>query len=198
PNFDQAWFFWNTFPEFATGPGNFLFDLGVATNALPSKPGTFVENTDVVYQVDLDPTVSAFEQALNDSIARVAADPSARSPNGLANVPAVLGDPPVPVLTLHNLGDLFVPFHNEIVYAGEVAANGASDNLVQRAIRGVNHCGFTTEELVRGFSDLVAWVDGGPKPDGDDVLDPAVVAAADYGCRFTEPISGHLLPQPCP
>ena len=44
---------------------------------------------------------------------------------------------------------------------------------------------FTAAELVRGFTDLVAWVEGGVHPAGDDVLTPPVVAAPTYGCQFT-------------
>ena len=73
----------------------------------------------------------------------------------MANVPVVNGTPSIPVLTLHDLGDLFVPFSMEQVYANRVAAAGRSDLLVQRAIRGVGHCDFTPAELVRGFTDLV-------------------------------------------
>ena len=40
------------------------------------------------------------------------------------------------------------------------------------------------------FSDLVNWVENGTKPAGDDVLDPAVVASPDFGCQFTNPVSG--------
>lgn len=200
PNFDEAWGFWNSVPEFGSGiPGNFLFDLGTGDGTLPGRPGVVLDNTDTVYQLDLDPALSPAEQDLNDDIFRVAADPNARAARRLANVPPISGNITRPVLSLHNLGDLFVPFHNEVVYAGEVAAHGASDLLVQRAIRGVGHCDFTPTELVTAFADLVAWVEFGVKPAGDVVLDPAAVAAPDYGCRFTDFATGtHLLPAPCP
>jgi dienelactone hydrolase len=196
PNFDEGWFFWNTFPEFASGPGNFLFDLGVGDGSLPRAPGSSVDNTDTVYQFDTDPGLSPEEEALNADIVRIAADPQTRHPNGLAQVPVVSGDIEVPVLTLHNLGDLFVPAHNEVAYASRVEANGASDLLVQRAIRGVLHCDFTSAEFSTAFLDLVAWVDTGVKPDGDDWLDAAAVADPEFGCEFTN--GPHLLATPCP
>lgn len=199
PNFDEAWFFWNTFPSFASGPGNFLFDLGVGNGSLARSPGSAVDNSDVVYQFDTDPTLTSAEEALNDGIVRVTHDPQARNRNGLAQVPAIAGNPSVPVLSLHNLGDLFVPFHNEVIYGNEAAANGKADLVVQRAIRGVSHCDFTAAELVNAFADLVAWVEFGVKPAGDDVTDPAAVAANDFGCAFTnDPNGEHTLATPCP
>jgi hypothetical protein len=196
PNFDEGWFFWNSFPDLASGPGNFLFDLGVGDGSLPRAPGSSVDNTDTVYQFDTDPALSPEEEALNADIVRIAADAQTRHPNGLAQVPVISGDIEVPVLTLHNLGDLFVPAHNEIAYASRVEANGASDLLVQRAIRGVLHCDFTPEEFGTAFLDLVAWVSTGVKPDGDDWLDPAAVADPEFGCEFTN--GPHLLATPCP
>lgn len=196
PNFDEAWFFWNTFPSFASGPGNFLFDLGTTDGTLPRSPGVAVDNADVVYQFDTDPALTIAEQELNDAIFRVTADAQARHRNGLDQVPPTTGDLTVPMLTMHNLGDLFVPFHNEQVYAARVAEKGNADLLVSRAIRGVGHCDFTGAEMATAFLDLVAWVEAGVKPAGDNVLDAAVVAEPSYGCTFT--IGSHLFGTPCP
>ena len=65
----------------------------------------------------------------------------------------------MPVLSMHTLGDLFVPFSMEQIYARRAAANGDGGLLVTRAIRDVNHCGFNTTEMERGFADLVNWVE---------------------------------------
>jgi acetyl esterase/lipase len=196
PNFDEAWSFWNTFPAFASGPGNFLFDLGTGTGMLPRAPGSAVDNANVVYQFDADPALSSAEEAFNDQVFRVAADPQTRHPSGLAQVPTTSGKITVPVLTLHNLGDLFVPVHNEVIYAQRVAARGKSDLLVQRAIRGVGHCNFTAAEIETAMADLVNWVEHGVKPSGDNWLDPQAVADPSFGCRFTQ--GPHLLGTPCP
>jgi hypothetical protein len=175
PLFNAAWVSWATF----------LLQFGTLDGTVPRSPGVVVDNTDAVYQFDTDPALSPAEQALNDAVLRVAQEPAGRVERGVANVPVVNGTPRVPVLTLHDIGDLFVPFSMEQVYAQRVAANGRSDLVVQRAIRGVGHCDFTAAELVRGFTDLVRWVEGGVKPAGDNVLDPAVVADPRYGCTFT-------------
>lgn len=199
PNFDEAWFFWNTFPNFATGPGNFLFDLAFGDGTLPRTPGVGVHNADAVYQFDSDPNLTPDEQALNDGVVRVSADPQGRGSSGISQVPVVTGDIGIPVLTLHNLGDLFVPVVNEVAYAQRVADQGKSDLLVQRAIRGVGHCDFSGPEFATAFLDLVAWEQAGVKPAGDDFLDPANVADPDFGCAFTnDPGGEHILATPCP
>ena len=182
PVFDAAWLFWN-------GPtqqnGNFLFGLGTGDGTVGVAPGSVVGNADTVYQLDSDPGVSADEQALNDSVLRVAPTPQGLQPNGLANIPPILGTSRVPVISLHTLGDLFVPFSMEQIYARRMAANGASGLLVERAIRDVGHCGFTVSEQAAAFADLVRWVEQGVKPAGDDILTPSVVAAPSFGCAFT-------------
>jgi pimeloyl-ACP methyl ester carboxylesterase len=175
PLYDAAFVSW----------ASFLFQFGALDGTLPRSPGVVVDNSATVYQFDTDPALSLSEQELNDSVLRVTHDPQGRAGQGLANVPVVQGAPPVPVLTLHTLGDLFVPFSMEQIYAQRVAANGRSDLLVQRAIRGVGHCDFAPAEFVQGFVDLVAWVEHGIKPEGDDVLTTAVVADPFYGCTFT-------------
>jgi pimeloyl-ACP methyl ester carboxylesterase len=178
---------------------DFLLQFGALDGTVPRSPGVVVDNADAVYQFDTDPALSPAEQALNDAVLRVVHDPQGRAGNGAANVPVVEGTPRIPVLTLHTLGDLFVPFSMEQIYAQRVAANGRSDLLVQRAIRGVGHCDFTADEFVRGFVDLVAWVEHGIKPDGDDVLTPEVVADPFYGCTFTtETRDLGPLTAPCP
>jgi len=185
--FVEAWWFWLSFPEFGSGiPGAFLFELGLGDGTFVRAPGVGIQNSDVVYQFDTDPALNPSEQAFNDAVFRLTADPQGRNPNGLSQVPVVNGDIGIPVLTMHNIGDLFVPIHNEVVYANEVASNGASDLLVQRAIRGIGHCDFTGAELVTGFTDLVNWVENGVKPDGDDLQDPAQTTDPLFGCDHTQ------------
>jgi len=183
PLFDQGWLFWNAVA------GDFLFGLGVGNGTLPRAPGFALQNSDVVYQFDTNPALSAAENLFNQSVQRVVAQPQARRNNGIANVPPTTGDLRIPMLTLHTLGDLFVPFHMEQVYARRVAATGSSHNLVQRATRDYGHCAFTGPELVTTFVDLVTWVEAGVKPAGDAVLDAAAVAHPDFGCTFTDKVS---------
>jgi hypothetical protein len=202
PLFDQGWLFWNGVA------GDFLFGLGVGDGTLPRQPGVAVQNHDVVYQFDSDGAQSGAETVFNGSVQRVRADQQGRHRNGLANVTPTTGDLHMPMLTLHTLGDLFVPFHMEQEYAGRVKAKGHAHNLVQRATRDYGHCSFTPTELVTTFVDLVTWVEGGIKPAGDDVLDAAAVADPAFGCKFTDQVSprqwntvpglAFLTPPPCP
>jgi pimeloyl-ACP methyl ester carboxylesterase len=194
PNFDEAFGFWNSIPG-TTGPGNFLFEFVIGDGTLPRAPGNVVDNIGVIYQFDGDPNLTPEEQDLNDDIVRVAADPQTFQ-DGLSQVPRITGDIDVPVLSLHNLGDLFVPVLNEVEYAQRVEANGKRDLLVQRAIRGVGHCDFTPAEFSTAFLELVAWLELGAKPAGDDFLDPAAVADPEFGCEFTD--GPHFLGTPCP
>lgn len=183
PVYDQGFLFWYGVL------GNFVIDFGTLGPddpiGVPGVVGNFIDNMDVIYQFDSDPTLSAEEQALNEAILRVAGDPQARKPDGLKNMPIAEGKITMPVLSMHELGDLFVPFFLEQIYARKVAAQGASDLLVQRAYRDVTHCGYTTDEMVASFVDLVNWVENGIKPAGDDILDPLAVDDPFFGCQFT-------------
>ena len=175
-----------TFDTGFAGPvgGAFIFNFGSATTG----PGR--SNVGTVYQFDNDPALSAEEQAFNDLIVRVAADRKhlhrdGRGPATEADSPPISGDISIPVLSTHTIGELFVPFHMEQVYARRVAEHGKADLLVTRAIRDIGHCSIQTQERIDAFDDLVTWVTTGVRPAGDDVLDPATVADPNFGCQFT-------------
>jgi fermentation-respiration switch protein FrsA (DUF1100 family) len=185
PLFDQAFLFWNTI-----APGDPVLAIGASDGRIPPNlDKRSVGNRDTVYQFDGDPALTEAEKALNDGVLRVDSERGAR-----ARTAIVSGRIEMPVLTLHTIGDLFVPFSMEQIYAARVAEQRKSHLLVQRAIRDVQHCGFTPAELERGFSDLVDWVETGVRPAGDDVLDPATVADPDFGCAHT--LSDRSYPAP--
>ena len=186
-----------------TGGARPMFDVGFATDSnwgalwtTYDKDGTVdgiltmpISNTEgVTYQLDADPAVSADEQTLNKEIKRLDGKPELANPlrtDGLRWVPLVNGEFDIPVVTLHTLGDLFVPFSMEQYYRQRATAKGNGERLVQRAIRGSSHCEFTVAEQVDAFDALVKWEREGVKPDGDEVLDRSVVANENYGCKFT-------------
>jgi len=168
---------------------NFLFTVGVTGGDIGVAPGNVQDNSDAVYQIDSEPALSEAEIMLNVAVLRVSQDPQGRHPDGLANIPPISGRLPIPVVSLHTIGDLFVPFSMEQIYARRAAAQSAADRLVVRAIRDHGHCGFAVPEEVAAFADLVNWVENGVKPAGDDILDPSTVANPNFGCAFSVP--GH-------
>ena len=144
-------------------------------------------NQGVTYNFDNDPTASSVDEtAFNESILRVSADPNANPArsDGVRWIPRVNGEFNVPVVTLHGLGDLYVPFVHEQVYRQRADANGSGDMLVQRAVRAPGHCDFTQAERQEAFDAMIDWEQNSVKPAGDDVSRTAV-ADADYGCQFT-------------
>nr|WP_157667824.1 alpha/beta hydrolase [Comamonas serinivorans] len=182
-----------------TGGPRPLFDLGVAVGGsfapvwgVFGSDGTVngilnrsvTDTSRFTYVIDGEPAASA---ALNAAVQTVHPVPDANRlrRDGLRWIPKTAGQINVPVVTLHTLGDLYVPFSMEQIYNRRVAAQGNSGKLVQRAIRGASHCDFTVAEQVEAFDDMVQWEQGGPKPAGDDVLTAATVAEPTYGCRFT-------------
>ncbi|MEX1257361.1 MAG: alpha/beta hydrolase [Gemmatimonadota bacterium] len=150
--------------------------------------GVSVNTTGIVYQLDADPALSEAERAFNEAIFRVEGDLESANPirpDGVRALPIVAGRFDIPVVSIHTLGDLFVPFRVQQLYAERAAANGNADRLVQRAIRGPAHCGFDVQEEIAAFEAMVHWEEDGVRPTGDDVLDPEVVAEPRYGCQFT-------------
>ena len=183
-----------------TGGPRPMFDLGIAFGgSFPSAYGTFgsdgtvtgilnknvLDTTAFTYKIDGDPAGST---ALNTAAIKLTAatDANRLRTDGMRWIPKANGEFKIPVVSIHTLGDLFVPFSMEQVYQKRVAAKGNSAFLVQRAIRGVSHCDFTIAEQVTAFDDMIKWEGGGPKPAGDDVVTPATVAASTYGCTFTK------------
>jgi len=187
-----------------TGGTRPLFDQGVAYGqSFPSAYGTFgsdgtvtgiltknvLDTTGFTYSITGD---AAGSTALNASAPKLTpvADANRLRTDGLRWIPKANGEFRIPVVSIHTLGDLFVPFSMEQTYQKRVAAKGNSAFLVQRAIRGISHCDFTVAEQVTAFDDMVKWEAGGAKPAGDDVVTPATVAAPTYGCTHTKNTPG--------
>ena len=167
--------------------GGTYANLGVDSTLIGISTRYNLDTSRIVYAIDGDAAGSA---ALNAGAPRITADtnfnPLRR--DGLRWLPLTSGKPYAPVVTLHTLGDLFVPFSMQQVYRNRVVAAGATraDRVVQRAIRGATHCDFTNAEMQNAFDDMVKWVKQGTKPVGDDVLTAATVAAPTYGCTHTK------------
>jgi hypothetical protein len=162
---------------------DFLFGLAgpESDGTLAQEPGRVATNLGTGYRPNSPVNVDATVRRVPPE------DPAARATRRLTAVPAVSGRIGVPVLSLHDLGDNFVPFSMERYYRADVSRNGRGGLLVQREIRAAGHCEFSDAEAGAAWDDLVRWERGGRRPAGDDVADPAVVADPRYGCRFTDP-----------
>lgn len=157
---------------------------GTVTGILANE---IYDNTDRIYRWTDGKRVTGRERAFTAKVGRFQADKGVNPlrDDGVRWLPLVQGDFDVPVLTMHTLGDFFVPFVHQQLYRKAAEANGSGDMLVQRAIRDPNHCGFSGTEFSAALVDLVMWVNSGVKPEGDDVLDPEVVSDEQYGCSHT-------------
>jgi hypothetical protein len=199
PGFAGAFAYWNatpSLPPLADLP--FLFGLypGLTGGTANIAAGNVTDNRFTLYRSTDRRWPTAAEWRLNAEVLRV--KHTATADPGLSGVPRVDGRPPVPVLSLHDIGDLFVPFSMEQIYARRATANGRSRLFVSRAIRGVGHCDFTQPELQKGFDDLVTWVRTGHRPGGDAILDRRAVADPRFGCRYTVGVRAAFVAPPCP
>lgn len=182
-------------PMFALGlkaGGSFAAVWGVfgsdgTVNGILNK--STLDTNRFTYKIDGDTAGSDTLNAAAQKLTAVA-DANRLRTDGLRWIPKVNGEFKIPVVTLHTLGDLYVPFSMEQIYNKHVAAKGNSQWLVQRAIRGITHCDFTIKEQEEAFDAMVAWEQGGPVPAGDDVVTPATVASPLYGCTFTRNATG--------
>jgi para-nitrobenzyl esterase len=155
----------------------------VKNPSLGGETGNLVDNWRQIYQLDDEYTSQSLNELnLNRDIKRVAISSSFDFDNIMY---PVHGNITIPVLTLHDMGDYFVPFSHEVIYAGKVQDAGKSHLLRQRIIRSISHCGMNATETIEAFNDLVAWVEQGVVPAGDNLLNPAAVAADKFGCAFT-------------
>ncbi|UAW99653.1 alpha/beta hydrolase [Halopseudomonas nanhaiensis] len=161
-------------------------------NGILAKPLT--GNQGVRYNVDGQEGQNREEREFNKSILRVIGHPPANGmrDDGLRWIPVVNGEFDVPVVSIHTLGDLYVPFKHMQIHRERAEANGSDDLLVQRAIRAPSHCDFSAQEQVQAFADMLNWEQNGIKPAGDEVLDAEVVADPNYGCAFTTPERSNL------
>ncbi|HSV52761.1 MAG TPA: alpha/beta hydrolase [Burkholderiaceae bacterium] len=167
--------------SFASAYGSFGGD-GTISGIL-NKSG--IDTSAFIFTIDGDSAGSAALNASAQKLTRVA-DANRLRTDGLRWIPKVNGEFKIPVVTIHTLGDLFVPFSMEQSYQKRAAAKGNNAWLVQRAIRGASHCDFTVAEQADAFDAMIKWERDGIKPAGDDVVTAATVAAATYGCKYTK------------
>ena len=182
PLFAQGLAFGGSFPSMWGALGGDGTITGILNQSI-------LDTNAFTYKIDGDEAGSA---ALNAAALKLTAVPEANRlrRDGLRWIPQINGEIKIPVVSIHTLGDLFVPFSMQQVYQKRVAAKGNSQWLVQRAIRGASHCDFTVAEQVEAFEAMVKWERDGIKPSGDDVVTAATVAAPTYGCTYTRDTLG--------
>ncbi len=120
----------------------------------------------------IDPGLGLGEAELNARVRRLRPSKDGRSPSANPVYAERTGRLTVPLLTLHETGDAWVPLSLEQSYRRRTIAAGTDHLLVQRVFRAGSHCGFDGEMREQAFDDLVAWVERGVRPQGEDVLAP--------------------------
>ena len=161
---------------------DFLFSLAVPSGgtSVAADPGQVATNVGRRYAPNHPVNV-------NRTVQRVPVrNRRARYSHALTQSPLIRGMPHVPVLSLHGIGDGFVPFSMEQIYAKEARRHHESRLVVQRAIRTAQHCEFSDVEAGNAWNALRHWVATGRRPAGDDVTNPHVVARENFGCRFSD------------
>jgi hypothetical protein len=161
---------------FAAAYGQSLESVRALYGLLPWGPVKAGSNAATVYQIDSGFGFSS--EGLNAGIPRMTSDPAVRSEF------AFTGKLTHPLLTMDDTGDMFVPMANGQAYRKLVESAGQGGLLVQRTVRRFVHCDFSIAERNQSFNDLIAWVNNGVKPDGEDLTGPL----DDVGRRWTSPL----------
>lgn len=188
PDFPGALqYYWNSFGFAPLTNIPFLFGLypGTTGGTIGYADGNVASNLGTTYTSATNDYAAMSQAELNAAVLRVGATNTQTTNAHRTELPNIAGDPGIPVMSLHDIGDLFVPLSMDQIYDREMIAHGQGDLFVDRAIRGTGHCEFSDAELSNAFSALVSWVDNGVHPAGDDILDPTAVASASFGCQFT-------------
>ncbi len=118
----------------------------------------------------IDPGLGLTEDELNARVRRLGPARDARSASVNPVYAERTGRLTVPLVTLHETGDAWVPLSLEQSYRRRTIAAGTDHLLVQRVMRAPSHWGFYGETREQAFDNLVAWMERGVRPQGDDVL----------------------------
>ncbi|MBI3826794.1 MAG: hypothetical protein HY294_12410 [Candidatus Rokubacteria bacterium] len=148
----------------------YLKNLGVTPSHAASRMPMERAGSTLHVRYRIDRGLGVDEAELNAKIRRRAPIAGARSRDADPVFADFTGRIRVPVLTLHETGDGWVPFSLEQDLRRKTLAAGTAHLLVQRAHRWPGHCAFDQEVREQAFDDLVRWMDTGVRPDGDDVL----------------------------
>jgi pimeloyl-ACP methyl ester carboxylesterase len=149
----------------------FLMNLNYRPRDVENNPNPGSRAASTVHiRYRIDPGLGLTEDELNARVRRVQPAKDARSPIANPVYAERTGRITVPLLTLHETGDAWVPLSLEQSYRRRTIAAGTDHLLVQRVLRGGSHCGFDGDMREQAFDDLVAWIERGVRPAGEDVL----------------------------
>jgi dienelactone hydrolase len=135
------------------------------------NPGLRAAST-VHVRYRIDPGLGLTADELNARVRRLHPANDARSPGVNPVYAERTGALRAPLLTLHETGDAWVPLSFEQSYRRRTIAARTDHLLVQRVMRAGSHCGFDGDTREQAFDDLVAWMERGVRPVGEDVLAP--------------------------
>jgi dienelactone hydrolase len=135
------------------------------------NPGLRAANTAHI-RYRIDPGLGLTEDELNARVRRLHPFKDSRSSTTNPVYAERTGRLSAPLITLHETGDAWVPLSLEQSYRRRTIAAGTEHLLVQRVVRAASHCGVDGETREQAFNDLVAWIERGARPEGEDVLAP--------------------------
>jgi len=151
----------------------FLMNMTYRPTDLEKEPNPGLRAASTVHiRYRIDPDLGLTEEELNARVRRVHPAQDARSASANPVYAERTGRLTVPLLTLHETGDAWVPLSLEQSYRRRTIAAGTDHLLVQRVVRAPSHCGVDGETREQAFDDLVAWIERGVRPQGEDVLAP--------------------------
>ena len=126
------------------------------------------------------------DDALNGTVARYRADPSAVA--AFAHDADADGRIAVPVLTLHATNDPVAFVELESYFRDRMVAGGSGDNLVQVYTDDSEHSYLSDAQYVTGITALLEWTQGGAKPTAAALAKRCPAVASGFepvkGCRF--------------
>ena len=144
-------------------PENFLLtDMGFATFRLAELTQVRTRGLSPVTNLGVTYSGSDDDDALNAGVFRAGSHPDALA--FLVSAYDPTGEVPIPVVTLHTIGDGLVIVENENAYAQTLREAGTRGNLFRAYTNADGHCAFSGSEFLAGFKALVDWVQTNVRP----------------------------------
>jgi hypothetical protein len=151
----------------------YLMNMRYRPRDVENSPNPGLRGASTVHiRYRIDPGLGITEDEINARVRRIHPAKDARSPSANPVYAERTGRLTVPLITLHETGDAWVPLSLEQSYRRRTIAAGTDHLLVQRVMRAASHCGFDGKTRIQAFDDLVAWIERGVRPVGEDVLAP--------------------------